>query len=53
VVRANEAEAEQLNGDLAEALQALLDHKLHLQRTLEHTHSHLHSTLDTVAAAPL
>jgi len=52
-VRANEAEAEQLVGDLAEALQQLLDHKLHLQRTLENTHAHLHSTLHKVAAMPL
>ncbi|CAL8470906.1 g10448 [Coccomyxa elongata] len=52
-VRESEAEAEQLNADLADALQSLLDHKLHLQRTLEHTHSHVHSVLASVAAMPV
>ncbi len=53
VGRANEAEAEALVGDLGEALQALLDHKLHLQAALERVHGQVRSVVDDVAAVPL
>ena len=53
VARGNEAEAEALEGDLGEALQALLDHKLHCQAALERVHAHLRSVHEDVGAMPL
>jgi hypothetical protein len=53
VVRMNEAEAEELNYELSEALRALLDHKLFLQQTLENVHAHVQGVYNQVAALPV
>ena len=51
--RSNIAEMEQLNADLAEALQLLVDHKLGIQATLQEAHSHLQRVHAEVVAMPL
>ena len=51
--RSNAAEMEQLNTDLAEALQLLVDHKLGIQATLQEAHSYLQSVHAETAAMPL
>lgn len=53
LARSNTAEMEQLNGDLAEALQLLVEHKLGIQEALQDAHSHLQGVLQQVAAMPL
>jgi hypothetical protein len=53
LARSNTAEMEQLNGDLAEALQLLVEHKLGIQETLQETQSHHQGVLQEVAAMPL
>ena len=44
---------EQLNSDLAEALQLLVDHKLGIQATLQEAHRHLQRVHAEVVAMPL
>ena len=53
LARNNSAEMEQLNADLADALQLLVDHKLMIQDTLQQVHSHVQSVYAEVAAMPL
>ena len=53
LARSNAAEMEQLNADLAEALQLLVDHKLTIQNTLQQVHSHVQSVYAEVAAMPV
>ena len=53
VARGNEAEAEALVGDLGEALQAMLDHKLHLQAAFERVHTQMRCVVGDVAAMPV
>ena len=53
LARSNTAEMEQLNGDLAEALQLLVEHKLGIQEALQDAHSHLQGVLQQVAAMAL
>lgn len=49
--RSAEADAERLNRDLAEALGRLVDHKLHVQRSLEAVLAHMRAVSAQVAAA--
>lgn len=51
--RRAEAEAEALVGDLGDALQALLDHKLHCQAALDSVAAHMRTLTREVAAQPL
>ena len=51
--RSNVMEMEQLNADLAEALQLLVDHKLGIQSALQDAHAHVQSIYAEVAAMPL
>ena len=44
---------EELNADLAEALQLLVDHKLGIQAALQGAHIHLQLVHAEVAAMPL
>ena len=44
---------EQLNADLAEALQLLVDHKLTIQNALQQAHAHVQSVYAEVVAMPI
>ena len=53
LARSNAADMEQLNADLAEALQLLVDHKLTIQNALQQAHSHVQSVYAEVVAMPI
>ena len=53
LARSNAADMEQLNSDLAEALQLLVDHKLTIQNALQQAHAHVQSVYAEVVAMPI
>ena len=53
LARSNAADMEQLNSDLAEALQLLVDHKLTIQNALQQAHSPVQSVYAEVVAMPI
>ena len=48
--RSADADAERLSRDLSEALERLVDHKLHMQRSLEAVLAHMRAVHAQVAA---